>query len=340
LIPENELAEVRRMAEAMAAHPNPEVRTGAAATLRFVKHIAALEQALASAVPGAHLREVDAAGVRATQNGMAARISELEQHITAQGARIAALEASAKEERKDAFRVACSRLRSIMAEHEGDTLPADYLYERIKGLEARLGEDELPEPLTARVAQLEQHISDLEKSLENVRRERDEAYQKGRDDERAIAIPSGQVAGMRERLGKHLMDWAPTPFAGQSAVAELDRLAAKAQGYEAAVADNAALVEHARSLYVHAPPATAHTDRGVTERWDAAKDAHVLLLRQSHPGAALLERMKRLEEALDEIAQEPPPHIKDAQRISETALGRLPCQDGSCVLCRSGEPCH
>lgn len=53
--------------------------------------------------------------------------------------------------------------------------------------------------------------------------------------------PSGQVAGMRERLGKHLMDWAPTPFAGQSAVAELDRLAAKAQGYEAiraALADN------------------------------------------------------------------------------------------------------
>jgi hypothetical protein len=222
--------------------------------------IAALEQALASAVPGAHLREVDAAGVRATQNGMAARISELEQHI-----------------------------------------------------------------------------SDLEKSLENVRRERDEAYQKGRDDERAIAIPSGQVAEDVATVRRGLARIGTEEVGLYDGA--LHRLAAKAHGYEAAVADNAALAR-CRDLFERLARAARKPRDEQEALW---REAYDFLHDTSgpHPGAALLERLKRLEEALVPVAAGLAVTAMDQER-ARYALGNPPmtCENASCLRCRSGWPCH
>lgn len=59
------------------------------------------------------------------------------------------------------------------------------------------------------------------------------------------------------------------------------------------LADNAALLAHARFLYVEAPPIDACATDVMMDRWDRAKETHVALMREPHPGTALLEEHRK-----------------------------------------------
>jgi septal ring factor EnvC (AmiA/AmiB activator) len=192
---------------------------------------------------------------------------------------------------------------------------------RITALEAektRLGRAN--EELAAQVVGLQDHVSDLEKSMENARKERDEA-----DRERA------RLATENVRFTTLIM----------TTGAERD----------AALADNAAMHDNFLTIMNLLENIGRHDDAEKVRIYASAP----------HPGAALLERMKRLESALDEIAREavdnPYKHAREALAPDGVAYGRIVltrpaytatitgvsdpvCTDGSCAKCRSGEPCH
>lgn len=170
--------------------------------------------------------------------------------------------------------------------------------------------------------------------------------------------PSGQVAEDEELVRECFDHYKPN---GQPALLALHTLAAKAQGYEAtvaeleagkklmaehmrqrdaAVADNAALVEHARTerqmlallyhrikaLGVHDATDTMTDAVTTVERWmDAVPDTY----EQPHPGAALLERMKKLEETCRRLSN----FRCDNEKQSDPDPTKPNC--GACVVCEA-----
>lgn len=133
------------------------------------------------------------------------------------------------------------------------------------------------EALRAHIAALEQHVSDLDKSLENVRQERDAL--KANSPGFSESSPAGQVADDERRvfgaLSRH--DEA-TPYNLEA----LSRLAAAAKERHAALADNAALLQallDVAELRLSGPTLNAMAAKLKTER---------------HPGAALLEELAML----------------------------------------------
>lgn len=186
---------------------------------------------------------------------------------------------------------------------------------------------------------LEQHISDLEKSLETARKERDQHQQSAetwrkRVEQAAEALadvlpgevgrldllariqalktdlarlkPSGQVAE-DEAAVRRVVEYGPTNGEWEE---NLSRIAAKAQGYEAAVADNAALLAWIEE-WGHAAWCAREHDKTLPCT-DGCKAAEVVA--QPHPGAALLERMKRLEESKQALR-------KNAQTMKKALVG-------------------
>lgn len=150
---------------------------------------------------------------------------------------------------------------------------------------------------------LRTHISELEKLLESARKERDEARaalavsveSTNTYVSRCIALrdevdrlkPSGQVAEEVETVRLLL---------GGSSSPALISLATKAHGYEAAVADNAALLDLAMMVVTTHHPGVICICPDVPKpgkpHWRDCEDAQALLA-QPHPGAALLEELRQ-----------------------------------------------
>lgn len=219
--------------------------------------------------------------------------------------------------------------------------------------------------------ELERHISELEKSLENARKERDalsafKAYTHQRLDDAGVPThpegphskagcrigdrldialarlkPSGQVAEDMVCLRATIREWT-TYSAGsrEDDLAALFRLAAKAQGYEAAerlsearalavsqmtsayeaaVADNAALAADGVRLRRSLEPLRerAMAASGTRELWQEeyqilrACNEHDAMAGQPHPSAALLEQ---LTQAAALLHQRPVETLPDAIR--------------------------
>jgi tetrahydromethanopterin S-methyltransferase subunit B len=163
--------------------------------------------------------------------------------------------------------------------------PGAALRERMKRLEEDLreGDDERRRIANAgsalvkgfhgrgdKITELEQYVSDLEKSLENARKERDEAV--------AANIVRFSVLG--------------------------ERLRAVETARDAALADNAALLDALRDAIVSLGWAGSHFSDGTAERvhWESDFSRALRNRDEPHPGAALLERLKRLEEALKPLS--------------------------------------
>jgi hypothetical protein len=130
--------------------------------------------------------------------------------------------------------------------------------------------------------------------------EAEAAYQKGRDDERAFSAPSGQVA---DDAAKALagLDWGRIAE-GQYVTADesrgaIHRLATKAQGYEAAVADNEALLSAARNYdaFMDLSEPWSDGDLGIEDASALNAASRVLhaVIHRPHPGAALLEQHRK-----------------------------------------------
>jgi hypothetical protein len=104
--------------------------------------------------------------------------------------------------------------------------------------------------------------------------------------------PSGQDAEDVETLEQAVAAY-PERFR-EDVRAALSRLAAKARGYEAAVADTAAWRDVAARLHRAAPAARSGVDDDATiAQWDDAKANYYALRAQPHPGAALLEEHRK-----------------------------------------------
>jgi uncharacterized membrane-anchored protein YhcB (DUF1043 family) len=358
-------------------------------------------------------------------------VASIQAHATAQGARIAALEADARR--------CCPRDHN--ADGDCDRHPVGTVARLEQhNLEAKRAADEYRKRMKEtldQVGRLNQHISDLEKSLENARKElddtirssaelyrhvvaeRDEVRQhwKTADEERGAELSARRAA--EEELGRTrsylenarkereiavaslalalkiaaklqsardaaqaelatLLSIAgpvaddirtiekfceigaePTAsetVADRSDVSEaLDRIAVKAKGYDAAVADNAALPEFcAREAFraVQRAEWGHNLPNGMTLEQYVPHAVAEALKSRPHPGAALLERMKRLEAALNaaaatmwRVSQYGSMVIETAGELQRNVRALRPlltatCHDGSCVVCRSGEPCH
>lgn len=120
------------------------------------------------------------------------------------------------------------------------------------------------------------------------------------------------------------------------------------QERDEALADNAALLEHAIRLYRAAPATRAEHPSDQVEQWDRTKDAHTVLMRNKHPGAALLEHMKRLEDALLKIGdvETHPLRAESGWHTKHCATARLEygakgCVDGCASIhaLLEGSPC-
>jgi len=192
--------------------------------------------------------------------------------------------------------------------------------------ESEILSDELREHLAAqgaRVAALEQHVSELEKSLENARqsaevwRKRVEAAadaladvlpgEVGRLDLLArIAEVKRLLDGYGEELNTYIKAGVDVAkildgedgFLGEGIVTGAMRVVAERNE---AVADNAALVVVLRDAAGDHEKADACLWCGKVPPIHADRCKFDLALEDPHPGAALLERMKRLEGALRHI---------------------------------------
>lgn len=222
------------------------------------------------------------------RGGAADLASAILAHATAQGARIAALEAKAKAD-EAAARANIEGWRDTAKSRE------------------------------AAMKRLEHHISDLERSLENVRQERDEATDKARR--------------LREELSGHIRAGVETaeilagpggPL-GEGIVAGAKRVASER---DEALADNAALRAWVDERG-HATWCVREHDETLrcTEGCAAA-----VILAAAHPGAALLERMKRLEEQSIRVRQEG--REAGLESIAVWAENRpRGCKDRNCKAC-------
>jgi hypothetical protein len=379
LIPENELAEVRKMATAMSVHPNEQVRMGASATLRFVKHIDAQRQRIAEieglAARGGTMTAEDLDFAETHLSTFRADVTgSVFDHLRAQGTRIAALETDARR--------CCPRDHN--ADGDCDRHPVGTVARLEQhNLEAKRAADEYRkrmEETLDQVGRLNQHISDLEKSLESARKERDEAERErvkaviSRDGARSerdeYAKAEEEATRAQERIG---MKPVRSSEAIQTLVRERDAAVASrdaldaecssaARGanmlkeqLDAAVADNAALPEFcAREAFraVQRAEWGHNLPNGMTLEQYVPHAVAEALKSRPHPGAALLERMKRLEAALNaaaatmwRVSQYGSMVIETAGELQRNVRALRPlltatCHDGSCVVCRSGEPCH
>lgn len=154
----------------------------------------------------------------------------------------------------------------------------------------------MSEDMAQRIAALEQHVAELEKSLENARKERDEWRRKAMDAESHPVV----VAMRQER--------------------------------DAAIADNAALVNglrHARATMA----ALRDTDNPKSRRSSAERgisSADTVLL-ADHPGAALLEEHRMaLVRARNEGLERAARHCIES--CPGVAQNECPCD--ACVLAR------
>lgn len=203
---------------------------------------------------------------------------------------------------------------------------------------------------------LQQHVSELEKSLENARTERDEA--RG-----AMATASSE----RDRIATSYQDLIRERAGYMKAVNERDAAVAhvklltveverldlalrasetnisRASGdLAAAVADNAPLLALLNRWHAWAMGSGA-----LDTSLDPLFQDSCAVLAKPHPGAALLERMKRLETVLRNLrciavsqgVSEQHGVITDADALL-AMKGAEECTDASCDRCRGGHPCH
>lgn len=175
------------------------------------------------------------------------------------------------------------------------------------------------ESLKAKLAALEQHISDLEKSLEQARGERDEALAQ-------IAHSVRLAVLARKERDEMLAQVAESTRLAEKRLAE--RNATQAD-LDDALADNAALVvalEDARDFVaVHA--AALHESENAHERRLLAAVSAALLA--PHPGTALLERLTLLQRSLDDAMERQGPSVEMLERMQrlEEALRSLEWSD-------------
>lgn len=153
------------------------------------------------------------------------------------------------------------------------------------------------EDALAEVGRLKGELARVSTALEECDLERRGEKQRGNEmrDERdalraelARLTPSGQVAEDVERL-RGIFHAAP-PWALDELSAALSRLAAKAQGYEEAVADNAALLQVLKD------------GRDSDEDDDAWADRAVAAIEAAHPGSALLKEKQEQRETIKAVA--------------------------------------
>lgn len=278
--------------------------------------------------------EVDTALVRLQSQGESRSERALREHITAQGARIAALDAELEAERqkwegasqneakamehiselekslenvrrerdetlrigkqfeaesRKHFEQSCTNLqRAEKAERERDNnqQSAEVWRKRVEA-----AAEALADVLPGEVGRL-----DLLARISDLKRQRDEALALAHGsvmDEADHFLadrskPSGQVAEDVSAIEALWSGVTPPDDDWRKAGESLTRLAAKAQGYDAAVADNAAFLRAAR-------------DAKAAKSWQDADACVSIVLIAPHPGAALLERMQKMEKALNAL---------------------------------------
>lgn len=203
-----------------------------------------------------------------------------EREATAQ----AALEVALKE-RQEAVREKVRHKQSALIWHKRVEQAAEALADVLPGEVGRLD-------LRTRIGALKQELSEEREERKRLaecasvtevlaaRRERDEARA-----ELARLKPSGQVAEDVERIEMALCDVARDPSGESAVVADADsalsRLATKAQGYEAAVAEASTLRSQVAHHVARVQDALgALDDAGVQDEDGEAKDRHALTVTQ------------------------------------------------------------